>query len=78
MRSTNEESKDLTGFDRQAGEIADFLLSCKKVTVIGHIDADGITATSIAFKSLQDQHIDVHYNFIKKIDEKQGKHLTNY
>ena len=76
MRSTNEESKDLAGFDRQAKEIADFLLGCKKVTVIGHIDADGITATSIAFKSLQDQHIDVRYNFIKKIDENEIKRIN--
>ena len=74
MSSTN--AKDLAGFDHQAREIADFLLGCKKVTVVGHIDADGITATSIAFKSLQDQGIDAHYNFIKKIDENEIKRIN--
>jgi single-stranded-DNA-specific exonuclease len=76
MRSTNEENKDLSGFDRQAKQIADFLLSCKKVTVIGHIDADGITATSIAYKSLKDQRIEVRYDFIKKIDENEIKRIN--
>jgi single-stranded-DNA-specific exonuclease len=76
MPATSEEHRDLAGFDRQAKEIADFLLTCKKVTVVGHIDADGITATSIAFKALQDQRIDVHYNFIKKIDENEIKRIN--
>ncbi len=76
MQTMNEDNRDLAGFDHQAKEIADFLLSCKKVTVVGHIDADGITATSIAFKSLQDQRIDVHYNFIKKIDENEIKRIN--
>jgi single-stranded-DNA-specific exonuclease len=76
MRSTNEEDKDLSGFDRKAKEIADFLLSCKKVTVIGHIDADGITATSIAYKSLKDQRIEARYDFIKKIDENEIKRIN--
>ncbi len=76
MQTTSEDNRDLAGFDRQAKEIADFLLSCKKVTVVGHIDADGITATSIAFKSLQDQRIDVHYSFIKKIDENEIKRIN--
>jgi len=44
--------------------------------VVGHIDADGITATSIAFKALQDQRIDVNYNFIKKIDENEIKRIN--
>ncbi|HEY3419807.1 MAG TPA: DHH family phosphoesterase [Methanomassiliicoccales archaeon] len=76
MPDTNEEHRDLAGFDGQAKEIADFLLTCKKVTVVGHIDADGITATSIAFKSLQDQRMDVKYNFIKKIDENEIKRIN--
>ena len=76
MHATNDEDKDLAGFDRKAKEIADFLLGCKKVTVVGHIDADGITATSIAYKSLQDQRIDVHYNFIKKIDENETRRIN--
>jgi single-stranded-DNA-specific exonuclease len=74
--ATNDEHGDLAGFDRQAKEIADFLLTCRKVTVVGHIDADGITATSIAFKALQDQLIDVHYNFIKKIDENEIRRIN--
>ena len=44
--------------------------------MVGHIDADGITATSIAYKSLQDQHIDVNYNFIKKIDENEIRRIN--
>jgi single-stranded-DNA-specific exonuclease len=76
MQATNAEHEDLAGFDRQAKEIADFLLTCKMVTVVGHIDADGITATSIAFKALQDQRIDVSYNFIKKIDENEIKRIN--
>jgi single-stranded-DNA-specific exonuclease len=76
MQNEDHELNDLAGFDGQAKEIADFLLSCKKVTVVGHIDADGITATSIAFKALQEQRIDVHYNFIKKIDENEIKRIN--
>jgi single-stranded-DNA-specific exonuclease len=76
MQPAMDEKGDLAGFDAQAKEIADFLLSCKKVTVVGHIDADGITATSIAYKSLQDQRIDVHYNFIKKIDENEIRRIN--
>ena len=76
MQAMDEGHRDLAGFDRQAKEIADFLLGCKKVTVVGHIDADGITATSIAYKSLQDQRIDVNYNFIKKIDENEIKRIN--
>jgi single-stranded-DNA-specific exonuclease len=76
MPITREENKDLAGFDRQAKEIADFLLSCKKVTVVGHIDADGITATSIAYKSLLDQRIEVRYSFVKKIDENETKRIN--
>lgn len=76
MQATNTEHRDLAGFDNQAKEIADFLLTCRKVTVVGHIDADGITATSIAFKSLQEQRIDVQYNFIKKIDENEIKRIN--
>ncbi len=76
MQATNEMHKDLVGFDGRAKEIADFLLSCKKVTVVGHIDADGITATSIAYKAMQDQRIDVQYNFVKKIDENEIKRIN--
>ncbi len=76
MQPAMDEKGDLAGFDAQAKEIADFLLGCKKVTVVGHIDADGITATSIAYKALQDQHIDVHYNFIKKIDENEIRRIN--
>lgn len=76
MQPATDEKGDLAGFDAQAKKIADFLLSCKKVTVVGHIDADGITATSIAYKSLQDQRIDVQYNFIKKIDQNEIKRIN--
>ena len=76
MQSMNEDLRDLAGFDRQAKEIADFLLSCKKITVVGHIAADGITATSIAYKSLQDQRLNVNFNFIKKIDENEIKRIN--
>ena len=76
MQSTNEDLRDLAGFDHQAKEIADFLLSCKKITVVGHIDADGITATSIAYKALQEQRLNVNFNFIKKIDENEIKRIN--
>ena len=76
MQAMNEDLRDLAGFDQQAKEIADFLLSCKKITVVGHIDADGITATSIAYKSLQDQRLNVNFNFIKKIDENEIKRIN--
>ena len=76
MQSMNEDLRDLAGFDQQAKEIADFLLGCKKITVVGHIDADGITATSIAYKSLQDQRLNVNFNFIKKIDENEIKRIN--
>jgi single-stranded-DNA-specific exonuclease len=76
MQATSDAFRDPAGFGRRAKEIADFLLSCKKVTVVGHIDADGITATSIAYKALQDQRIQTEYCFVKKIDPNEIKRIN--
>ncbi|MDD1746946.1 MAG: DHH family phosphoesterase [Methanomassiliicoccales archaeon] len=60
---------DLEGFTARAREIAKALRSMHSVTVITHIDADGITAGAIAGQALQRAHIPHEVLFFKKLDD---------
>lgn len=44
--------KDVSGFEGAGRRAADIILSSSSVLIIGHIDADGITATSIPAMAL--------------------------
>ena len=60
--------RDVNGFERAAKDAADLLRSAASVQVVGHIDADGITASSIASLALYRQGIDHSVRFVKKLD----------
>jgi len=60
---------DLEGFTAKAREVARALRSMHGVTVVTHIDADGITAGAIASQALGRAHIPHEVLFFKKLDE---------
>ena len=54
---------------KKAKEIADVLKKQKKVQIVTHIDADGISSGSIASQTLRREGIDFNIRFLKKLDE---------
>ena len=44
--------RDIAGFERSAADAARALLDAASVSVVSHIDADGITAAAIASAAL--------------------------
>ncbi len=54
--------------EERAKEIAKKLLKCKKVHIVSHIDADGITSASIAYRALKRAGKEVSYQFIKQLE----------
>lgn len=54
---------------KQAQKAAQTLLEADSVLIVAHIDADGITAASIASAALSRQGIAHNVEFVKKIDE---------
>ena len=60
--------RDVHGFEASAAVAAEMLLSSASVLVIGHIDADGITAASIADFALDRAKIPREIMFVKKLD----------
>lgn len=62
-------ARDEHGFERAAAEAADILRSSRSVLVVGHIDADGITASSIASIALERSGIPLEVRFVKKLDD---------
>lgn len=63
------ERADLRGFNAMAQQAAEHLLSAKSVSVIGHIDADGVSASAIASLALRRAGIPHKVRNIKKLDE---------
>ena len=61
-------TSDFSGLIEVATETARFLSKAKKVEVLAHIDADGITSASIASMALDRAGIDHSIHFIKKLD----------
>jgi single-stranded-DNA-specific exonuclease len=59
---------DMDGFDEKAKEIAQRLRAAKNVSVVGHIDADGITAAAIASTALRRAGVPHEVRYAKKID----------
>ncbi len=64
-----ENKRDEAGFESAAKKAAKIVLSSEKVKIIGHIDADGITASSIANMCLKRAGIDSEVIFAKKLDD---------
>ena len=63
------ERADLKGFEAVAKQAAEHLLSAQSVTIIGHIDADGVSASAIASLALMRAGIQHTVRNIKKLDE---------
>ncbi|MEM1579096.1 MAG: DHH family phosphoesterase [Archaeoglobaceae archaeon] len=55
----------------KARELAGILMKQKEVLVVTHIDADGITASAIAKKSLEKVGIDASVRFVKQLDKSE-------
>ncbi len=62
---------------KKAKEIADVLKRQKKIQIVTHIDADGISSGSIAAKTLEREGIDFEIRFLKKLDEMEINRLKN-
>ncbi|WP_400208280.1 DHHA1 domain-containing protein [Candidatus Methanomassiliicoccus intestinalis] len=59
---------DITGFEKSAAAAAVMIKNARRVLVIAHIDADGITAASIASLALDRECITHRVRFAKKLD----------
>lgn len=62
---------------KKAKEIAEILKKADKVQIVTHIDADGISAGSIAAKTLKRKGIDFDIRFLKKLDEMEINRLKD-
>ncbi|MCL1984747.1 MAG: DHH family phosphoesterase [Methanomassiliicoccaceae archaeon] len=58
-----------SGLERDAAKAASVIKKGKDVLVVGHIDADGISAAAIASKTLERLGIPYDTLFLKKLDE---------
>lgn len=61
----------------KAKAISDELLSRENIKIISHIDADGITSGSIAYRALERANKKVRVEFIKQLDEEKIKEIKN-
>jgi len=60
--------RDEKGFTEAAKEMAETILQASRASIVAHIDADGVTAASIASASLERAGIPHEVRFIKKLD----------
>ncbi len=60
---------------QRAQQLADIIKQHKTIHIVTHIDADGITSGSIAYKCLQREGKDVSIEFVKSLDEMVVKRL---
>ncbi len=68
-----EIARDVAGFEGTAKNAADALLHAEAVLIVAHIDADGITAASIASAALTKSKIMHRVRFVKKLDDPEIK-----
>lgn len=62
----------------KAKEIADKLKNTEKVHIVSHIDADGLSSASIAFKTLTRAGIEVDFEFIKQLESEKLKEIKDH
>ena len=63
--------------NKRAKEIGDIIKKSKDVHIVTHIDADGITAGSIAYKTLERLGKDFSIEFVKQLDNHVIENLQN-
>jgi len=59
----------------KAKQLAEKIKSYDDIQIISHIDADGITSASIAYKALERADKEVKVKFVKQLDENEIKRL---
>jgi len=62
---------------KRAEKIGDIINNSKEVHIVSHIDADGITAGSIAYQTLKRLGKDCSIEFVKQLDEEVLEHLKD-
>ena len=62
---------------KRAEKIGNLINNSKEVHIVGHIDADGITAASIAYQTLKRLGKDHSIEFVKQLDEEVLKRLKD-
>jgi RecJ-like exonuclease len=67
----------MKSFENRAREIAEYLKGHREIQIVSHIDADGITAGTIASQALNRCGIEHDVRFVKKLDEKEIESLKN-
>ncbi len=58
----------LDNLEDRIKSIVERIQKAKKVHIVSHIDADGITSASIAYKALERAGIELSYEFIKQLE----------
>jgi RecJ-like exonuclease len=63
--------------NKRAKEIVNIIKKSKQIHIVSHIDADGLTAGSIAYKTLERIGKDFTIEFVKQLDEKVVKNIKD-
>ncbi|MCI0501359.1 MAG: DHH family phosphoesterase [Epsilonproteobacteria bacterium] len=63
--------------EKRAREIGDIIKKSKQIHIVSHIDADGLTAGSIAYKTLERLGKDFSIEFVKQLDEDVVKNIKD-
>ncbi|MCJ7570831.1 MAG: DHH family phosphoesterase [Candidatus Thermoplasmatota archaeon] len=63
--------------EKRAKEVGDIIKNSKQIHIVSHIDADGLTAGSIAYKTLERLGKDFSIEFVKQLDEDVIKNIKD-
>ena len=63
--------------EKRAKEVGDIIKKSKQIHIVSHIDADGLTAGSIAYKTLERLGKDFSIEFVKQLDEDVIKNIKD-
>jgi len=63
--------------EEKAKELAQKISSYDEIQIISHIDADGITSASIAYKALERAGKKINVKFVKQLDESEIEELNS-
>jgi single-stranded-DNA-specific exonuclease len=63
--------------EKRAKEVGNIIKKSKQIHIVSHIDADGLTAGSIAYKTLERLGKDFSIEFVKQLDEDVIKNIKD-